>query len=265
MTFTKEAILERLVAAYTGPGSAVEGSFAGDVLRACADAMAELYSMEIDGLELRAFVSTATGDWLTRVCADRGVDRKAGESDAELRERALQKLSSQPASGNADHYALWCTEVADILRVRVMPLHRGAGTVDIVAVDTNGKCPTRSVLDEAQAIVEANRPIGADAKVLGAAEVELEVTGEVKLAAEAALESVTAAFTDRLRAFCKENALRTATVSYAKVLNLLLDTEGVADVSGFTINGAQDSLTLTDTAVAVVGFVNLSEETGDAA
>ena len=261
MMFTKEAMLERLIAAYTGPGSAVEGSFAGDVLRACADAMAELYSMEIDGLEQRAFVSTATGDWLTRVCADRGVDRKSGESDEELRERALQKLSSQPASGNADHYALWCMEVPEILRVRVMPLRRGAGTVDIVAVDTDGKSPAQSVLSEAQAIVEENRPIGADAQVLGAVEVKLEVAAEVKLASGTALESVKAAFTDKLTAFCKENALRMDTVSYARVLNLLLETSGVTDVAGFTINGGYESLTLDETAVAVVGFVDLAEGT----
>ena len=262
MIFTKEAILERLIAAYSGPGSTLEGSFAGDVLRACADAMAELYSMEIDGLEQRAFVSTATGDWLTRVCADRGVDRKEGESDDELRQRALQKLAVLPASGNAAHYAAWCGEVADILRVRVLPLNRGAGTVDIVAVDVRGKCPAQSVLAQAQQKVEANRPIGADAQVLGAAEVELEVTAAVKLAEGSGLEGVKTAFTQRFAAFCKENALRTNTVSYAKVLSLLLDTPGVADVSEFTINGGQDSLTLADTAVAVAGFVNLSEVVG---
>lgn len=259
MMFTKEAILERLIAAYTGPGSAVEGSFAGDVLRACADAMAELYSTEIDGLEQRAFVSTATGDWLTKVCADRGVDRKSGESDEELRERALQKLAAKPASGNADHYAAWCMEVADILRVRVLPLRRGAGTVDIVAVDLDGKCPARSALDEAQAIVEANRPIGADAKVLGALEVKLEAAAEVKLAVGATLEGVRTAFTDRLTAFCKEYALRMDAVSYAKVLSMLLDTEGVTDVAGFTINGGYESIPLEETAVAVVGFVDLAE------
>jgi len=259
LIFTKEAIAERLVAAYSGPGSAQEGSFAGDVLRACADALAELYSMEIDGLEQRAFVSTATGDWLTKVCADRGVDRKAGESDAELRERALQKLASLPASGNADHYALWCMEVADILRVRVLPLNRGAGTVDIVAVDVEGKCPAQSVLAEAQAIVDKNRPIGADAKVLGATEVALEITAAVKLMAGGDVESVKAAFGESLTAFCKENALRSNTLSYAKVLSLLLDTPGVADVAEFTINGGQDSLTLADTAIAVVGFGNLRE------
>ena len=261
MNFTKEAILERLIAAYTGPGSTVEGSFAGDVLRACADAMAELYSTEIDGLEQRAFVSTATGDWLTRVCADRGVDRKSGESDEELRERALQKLASQPASGNADHYAAWCMEVADILRVRVLPLRRGAGTVDVVTVDTEGKRPARSVLEAAQAIVEANRPIGADVQVLGALEVELETAAEVKLASGAALESVRTAFTERLAAFCKESALRTDTVSYAKVLSLLLETPGVTDVAGFTVNGGYESIPLDETAVAVVGFVDLAEST----
>ena len=259
MIFTKKAILERLIAAYTGPGSTEEGSFAGDVLRACADAMAELYSMEIDGLEQRAFVSTASGDWLTRVCADRGVDRKTVESDEELRERALKKLASRPAGGNADHYAQWCGEVADILRVRVLPLHRGAGTVDIVVVDTDGKCPAQSVLEEAQLKVDANRPIGADARVIGAAEVELEVTAAVKLAAEADLEGVKTAFTESFAAFCKENALRTDTVSFAKVLYLLLTTPGVADVGEFTINGGVDSITLADTAIAVAGFVNLTE------
>ena len=82
---TKEEMLRLLTAAYTGPGSAAEGTFAGDVLRACADGMAQLWSMEIDGLERRAFVSSAVGEWLTAVCADRGCVRKEGETDEELR------------------------------------------------------------------------------------------------------------------------------------------------------------------------------------
>ena len=40
---TKEEMLRLLTAAYTGPGSAAEGTFAGDVLRACADGMAQLW------------------------------------------------------------------------------------------------------------------------------------------------------------------------------------------------------------------------------
>lgn len=69
---TKDEIFAAMEKAYTGAGSTVEGSFAGDLLRACADGCAELWSTEIDGLEERAFVASAAGEWLTRVCADRG-------------------------------------------------------------------------------------------------------------------------------------------------------------------------------------------------
>ena len=56
---TKDEMLQLLTSAYTGSGSTEEGTFAGDVLRACADGMAQLWSMEINGLERRAFVSAA--------------------------------------------------------------------------------------------------------------------------------------------------------------------------------------------------------------
>ena len=119
---TKEEMLRLLTAAYTGPGSAAEGTFAGDVLRACADGMAQLWSMEIDGLERRAFVSSAVGEWLTAVCADRGCVRKEGETDEELRTRTLAALAATPASGNADHNASWCGQVEELLRVKVLHL-----------------------------------------------------------------------------------------------------------------------------------------------
>lgn len=259
MTFTKEAILGRLTDAYTGPGSTDEGTFAGDVLRACADMLAEFWSTAVDGLEYRAFVTTATGDWLTRVCADRGVERREGEEDESLRKRTLEALARQPASGNADHYAAWCAEAADILRVRVLPLARGAGTVDVVAVGLDGRSPAQSVLDEAQAIVDARRPIGADAQVVGAVEVPIAATASVILTDTGSLSAVQAAFTERLAEFCRENALLTQAVSYAKVLQLLLETEGVADVTVLTLNGSNTGITLSDTQIPVPGAVKLTE------
>lgn len=261
MTFTKEAILARLIAAYTGPGSTEEGSFAGDVLRACADGMAELWSMEIDGLETRAFVSTAVGDDLTAVCADRGVDRQEGEEDESLRQRTLAKLRSSPASGNADHYKAWCGQVADILRVRVLPLARGNGTVDIVAVDIDGKAPSQEVLDEVQAIVDVQRPVGADAQVFAAAETALDISATVTLMEGSSLSGVQSAFSAALADFCRDCALLTQTVSYAKVLRLLLDCECVADVTGFTLCGSDESLSLDERSIPVCGTLTLQEAT----
>ena len=48
-------------------------------------------------------------------------------------------------------------------------------------------------------------------------------------------------------------------VSHGKVLRLLLDCEGVADVAAFTMNGSGDNLTLADGAVPVAGTVTLTE------
>lgn len=261
MTFTKEAILSRLIAAYSGPGSTEEGSFAGDVLRACADGMAELWSMEIDGLETRAFVSTAVGGDLTAVCADRGVQRQDGETDESLRQRTLAKLRSSPASGNMDHYKEWCSQVADILRVRVLPLARGSGTVDIIAVDTSGKSPSQETLEEAQAAIDAQRPVGADAQVFAAAEVPLDISASVTLMENSSLPGVQAAFRSALDAFCRDCALLTQTVSYAKALRLLLDCEGVADVTAFTLCGSDESVTLDGRSVPVCGTLALEEAT----
>ena len=255
---TKEEMLRLLTAAYTGPGSAAEGTFAGDVLRSCADGMAQLWSMEIDGLERRAFVSSAVGEWLTAVCADRGCVRKEGETDEELRARTLAALAATPASGNADHYAAWCGQAADILRVKVLPLARGNGTVDIVAVGREGK-PRRSRYPGGPGRRGPGAARGRGREVIAAAETAVNVAASVTLMDGGSLEGVKTAFSQGLTAFFRDNALRTRVVSHGKALRLLLDCAGVADVSGFTMNGSGDSLTLTEGAVPVVGTLALTE------
>lgn len=204
---TKDEIFAAMEKAYTGAGSTVEGSFAGDLLRACADGCAELWSTEIDGLEERAFVASAAGEWLTRVCADRGVERRAGEDDETLRSRALESLKRQGASGNADDYAAWCGTVEEILRVRVLPLARGAGTVDIVAVGQDGRAASAAAVAAAQSVVDEKRPIGADAKVFAAVEKPLNIAASVVLSEGASLEGVINAFKGAFTAFCREGAL----------------------------------------------------------
>lgn len=258
---TRDEMFDVLRAAYTGGGSTDEGTFAGDILRACADGMAQLWSMEIDGMENRAFVSTATGDYLTAVCADRGVERREGEDDESLRRRTLDRLTRRSAGGNADDYALWCATVPGILRVRVLPRHRGNGTVDIVAVGQDGKAPAEETIADAQAVIDENRPVGADARVLPAVEQTVSVSAQVKLSADGNLEAVQTAFTSALQAFLRENALVSGVVSYIRASRLLLDCPGVEDVTAFTLNGQAASIALDETTVAVMGNVSVSEVT----
>lgn len=257
---TKDDFLTLLLSAYHGPGNTEEGTFAGDVLRACADAMAQLWAMDIDGLERRAFVATAVGEWLTRVCADRGVPRREGESDEDLRARALERLALLPASGNEDDYRVWC-DVEGILRVTVLPLARGRGTVDILAVGPDGGPPAQSALDAAQRIVDRERPVGADARVFGAAGLPVDVSARVELLEGGSLAQVRQDFAAAFSDYLRERSLRTRTVSYAQALRLLLDCRGVADVARFALHGVEDSLTIPERAAAVCGALDFEEVT----
>lgn len=174
---TKDEIFAAMEKAYTGAGSTVEGSFAGDLLRACADGCAELWSTEIDGLEERAFVASA------------------------------------------------------------------------------------ATVAAAQSVVDEKRPIGADAKVFAAVEKPLNIAASVVLSEGASLEGVVNAFKGAFTAFCREGALTTHLVSYARVSAILLDQEGVADVTAFTLGGAGTSFALGEREIGVPGTVTLTEVT----
>lgn len=255
----KEDFLELLKKVYPGPGSVEEGSFAGDVLRACADVLAELYSVEIDGLARRAFVSTAQGEWLTAACADRGVERGEGESDESLRTRTLEVLAALPASGNADHYCAWVHQAGGILRSRVLSCFRGNGTVDVVTVGMDGRAPSDFVLTNAQAEVDAKRPVGVDALVRAGEEVPVDITTTVWLTEDGDLGGVWLAFNAALKSYLREHALAQTTLSYAKLLGLLLDCQGVADAEDLTINGGRSSLMLEEWDIPVAGELVLKE------
>ena len=256
---TRDEIFAAMAAAYTGGTSTREGTLAGDLLRAGADGCAQLWSEEVDGLEERAFVASAAGEDLTRVCADRGVARREGESDEALRERAMAALSRRGASGNADDYAAWCARVEGILRVRVLPCARGAGTVDVVAVGKDGRAACAADVAAAEEIVQAERPVGADARVYAAEETAVALAASVTLAPGAALETVQDGAAAALAALCREGALVTRSVSYPRVGALLLALPGVADVEALTLNGAAKSVALGERAVGVCGAVTLTE------
>lgn len=256
---TKDDIFAAMAAAYTGGTSTREGTIAGDLLRAGADGCARLWSEEIDGMEERAFVASAAGDDLTRVCADRGVARREGETDDALRERALTSLARQGASGNADDYAAWCAEVAGIWRVRVLPCARGAGTVDILAVGHDGRAADSLDVSAADFVVLTERPVGADAKVFPAEEVTVDLAAAVTLTDGAALADVQAEAEAALTALLRETALTAQAVNYPRVGALLLELPGVGDVDALTLNGEAKSVALGARAVGVCGTVTLTE------
>ena len=125
--------------------------------------------------------------------------------------------------------------------------------MDVTIVDADGAPPDEELLSAAQAVVDAQRPWAWDAKVTAPTETPIQISASVTLMDGAQIETVTAQLQTEMTEFLKEIALNTQTVSYAKALRLLLDCAGVADVTGFTLNGSGESLVLDEDTVGVCG------------
>jgi uncharacterized phage protein gp47/JayE len=259
MTYDFESILLRLKEQLSGRVSAMEGTFAGDILQAVAAELARIWSQEMDSVTQRAFLTTAEGQWLDAACGDYGIVRKEGESDEQLRKRALDRIRQRGSSGNAADYVAWAQEVEGVALAAVVPLGRGAGTVDVYFSPTEGAPP--NILLLLQHHLEDKRPVGADVKVIQALPVTVGVTAKVKRQGDVSLEDIQQTFTQKLTDYLQQAKMAEGgqVVSINRIIGLLVSCPGVEDVHSLDLNGGTVNLTMEPGTYAVTGAVSLTE------
>ena len=259
MNYDFDSILQRLKGALEGQVSAMEGTFAGDILQAVAAELARIWSQEIDTVTQRGFVATAEGLWLDAACGDYGVTRKTGESDEKLRQRVLDHIRARGASGNAADYAAWALELEGVAAAVAVPLGRGAGTVDVYFAPE--KDAENNVGDKLLAHLDGLRPVGADVKVIQATPVAVHVAAAVTPGGETPLSTIQTAMQTALAEYLGRLGLNEngQTVSINRIIGLLMNCEGVADAGSVTLNGAAANLVLGRGSYAVAGTVELTE------
>ncbi|KFZ41866.1 baseplate J protein [Anoxybacillus flavithermus] len=180
------------------------------------------------------------------------------ESDESLRKRFLQKVREPGTSGNAADYKQWATEVAGVGAAKVTPLWNGSGTVKVTIVNTDMQPATNNLVTQVQEYIEQMRPIGASVTVASATGKPINVSANVVLASGYTLQNVQDAFPASLDEYFKEIAFSMTYVSYAKIGTLLLNTPGVIDYNGLTVNGGTANVALQDEEVPVRGGVSIS-------
>jgi len=259
MSYDFENILLRLKQEMTGTISTMEGTFAGDILQAVAAELARIWSQEMDSVTQRAFLSTAEGQWLDAVCSDYDITRKEGETDERLRQRALERIRQRGSSGNAADYAAWAQEIEGVASATVVPLSRGAGTVDVYFSPTEDAPPNIMLLLLHH--LEDKRPVGADVKVIQAQPMTIQVTAQVTRQGDISLEDIQRSFTAKLAEYLAQNKLCQGgqTVSINRVIGLLVSCAGVEDAGNVTINNGRENLTVEQGKYAVVGTITLTE------
>ena len=259
MNYDFESILGRLKEGLSGKVSAMEGTVTGDILQAVAAELARIWSQEVDSVTQRGFVSTAQGTWLDAACGDYGITRKEGESDESLCQRTLEHIRRQGAGGTAADYVAWAEALEGVQTASAVPLGRGAGTVDVYFAPT-GDAP-QDITARLEYHLEALRPVGADVQVIQAQPVAVNVAATVIRQGEGTAEGIAAAFGEKLAAYLADNRLAEGgqTIRINRVMALLLECIGVADVTALTLNGTAGNLSMGQGQYAVLGTVTVQE------
>ena len=195
-------------------------------------------------------VTATLGDVLTA-----GTDE---ETDDALRARLYSKVRMPATSGNAYQYKQWALEVPGAGDSKVFPLDSGPGTVTVLVVDDN-KAISESLPETVAEYIETVRPIGATVTVTSPTAKQINVTASVILDGSKTLGEVETAFNTALESFLSDTVFTTYSISYAKLGGLLLDTSGVEDYNGLTVNSGTGNVTIGSKEIPVKGVVTLTE------
>lgn len=188
------------------------------------------------------------------------------EDDASLLARYLQKVRSPSASGNKADYVNWALQVPGAGGVSVIPVRDGPGTVSVAIIDTEHQPASPELVQAVQDHIAPDgplggglAPIGADVRVEAATAVLINVTATLIIADGFQPESVKAAVVENIRAYIRSLAFNDDNdVRWVRIGQAILDTTGVNDYSGLTVNGGIANIAIGIQEVAVLGEVNLT-------
>lgn len=177
------------------------------------------------------------------------------ESDSHLRERVLSKLRNPGTGGNAADYKNWALSVDGVERVLVTSPAAGKVTVYITA---SGNAEAGAgLVSRVKAHIEMLRPLGADVTVVSGTAVPVNIAAKITTTEGADREKMTADIEKVFSDYLAECSFKSSTVSYLRIAELLF-TESVSDVTGYSLNGGTDSITLEQGTFPVPGQVVIS-------
>lgn len=183
------------------------------------------------------------------------------ESDDELASRFLNNRRNPAISGNPNHYKVWATEVAGVSDAYVIPAWNGPNTVKVILLSSERRAPTAAKVAEVKTYINSVRPVigGTDPVAVEAAtEVPINIAATVQISTTTTLAAVQTAYNTAVNLYLESLKFGVEdTVRLVRLQTALLDTEGVIDITTFTVNGAAANVVIPAGSVAVKGTVTI--------
>ncbi len=187
------------------------------------------------------------------------------ETDAALRERYHLRLSMPATSGNKAHYILWATECIGVGGAKAVRDKTVNNKVNVYICGDNGEAADIATVELVQNYIDplkngdgsGTAPIGAICEVFSAGLKQITVSGNVELdntySSEATLENIK---NDILKYFSQINFQKTE-LSYAKLLNIAVNSLGVNDITSFKLNNGYINVTCEETEIFTLNKFNM--------
>ena len=173
------------------------------------------------------------------------------ETDTELRARYFEYIEHPITSGNKWQYIAWARSVDGVGDAKCQPLWNGNGTVKVIIVDAQKQLAPVELINKVQKYIEDQQPFGATLTVVTATELTIDISCKIIFESDVA-ETVK----KNIENYFRNVSFTSGYVSYAKIGQIIMDTNGVIDYSDLKINNSTSNIPIGETEIAALGVVN---------
>lgn len=177
------------------------------------------------------------------------------ENDEELTNRYFDKLQRPGKSGNKYHYEEWAKSVIGVGNAKIVPRWAGPLTVKVVIIDANSQPASEELVQNVSDYIDGEKPIGADVTVVSATEVPINITVTLELAEGYEELEVKDRIRENIKQYLNEIAFQSTSVSYARIGNAIISTDGVIDYTALTVNAGTANIPIANEEIATMGAI----------
>lgn len=206
------------------------------------------------------------------------------EDDETFRQRIISALREPGYGGNIANYRTWLEAIDGVGPAQIWPVWNGGGTVKLSVLGADLLPASAQLLENVQNAIDPPpnqglglglAPIGATVTVVAPDEVTVNVSATVALSPSYTLDQVRPLVTEALESYLSSirkdwgtpistsSVLYNADVYLSRVTAAILTVAGVLNVTGVTLNGTAEDLSLVESGstqqIPILGTVTLHE------
>lgn len=192
------------------------------------------------------------------------------ETDEALRERYYEQANEKTFAGNIADYRKRTKEIEGVGAVKVIPVWAGGGTVKLIILDSNYNKASSVLIDKVQQEICPNKepsglgiaPIGHIVTVVTPNESIMKISSKIQCSEGATIQTVKPKITEELKKYFIElrkkwELSESTVVRISQIESIILNVEGVLDITQTTINGSALNIQLNKEQIPILGEVNV--------